>query len=130
MQFPFVSGLPMPSPMVMLGGGPAAVIVTVTVPGVVTMNECTLNAPGCTTSENVTVTTVAEGATTFDELLDPPHAAALATTTDKPAAMTVWVRRVIPALRWFRQAYNQRRVPCGDTATARDRRAPAGGGAG
>src|SRR5262252_4903726 len=71
MQLPFASGLPMPRPMVIVAGGPAAVMVTLTVPGVVTVNVCTLLVPGVTVPLNVTVVTVADGETTFDVLLDP-----------------------------------------------------------
>jgi hypothetical protein len=85
--------------MVIVDGGPAAVMVTLTVPGAVTVNVCTLLVPGEIVPVNVSVVTVADGETIFDVLLDPPHATALATTTDNPAATTVWVRRLIPALR-------------------------------
>src|SRR5689334_21872928 len=75
-QLPFASGLPRPIPIVIVGGGPAAVIVTEIAPGVVTVNVWILNEPTGTTPVNVSVVTVADGAAMlFAEDVDPPHAA-------------------------------------------------------
>src|SRR5215475_5205959 len=81
MQFPDASGLPIPSPMVMVAGGPADVMVTLTDPGVVTVKLWTFVALCCTVPVNVSVVTAADGDVMLDVLFDPPHAATAETTT-------------------------------------------------
>src|SRR5215813_2691216 len=117
MQLPLASGLPIPRPIAIVGGGPAAVMVTLTCPGVVTVNVWTFEEPGCTTPVNVSVVSVADGEVMDDELLlEPPHAAAADATTARLAATVRFVRPFILALRCARQAYNRHRAPCGDIA--------------
>src|SRR5690348_4916188 len=74
-QPPAPFGLPTPRPIVIVGGGPAAVMVTLTVPGVVTVKLWTFCPPTATVPVKTSFETVAFEPTVVGAVVEPPHAA-------------------------------------------------------